>query len=69
MFQALNTQQQASQPFLPNWPLVVWMIFAALFLGLSRGLDAPELVRVFNAGWGRALGEFALVLLPSFVLA
>jgi GntP family gluconate:H+ symporter len=54
---------------MPNWPLVVWLIVAALFLGLVSGLDAPNLIQVFNMGWGRAIGEFALILLPSFVLA
>ena len=54
---------------IPSWPLVIWMIAAALALALAGGLGAPEMIRVFNAGWGRALGEFALILLPSFTLA
>ena len=45
------------------------MIAAALVLGLAGSLSASELIRVFNIGWGRALGEFALILLPSFTLA
>ncbi|MEO0682280.1 MAG: permease [Pseudomonadota bacterium] len=45
------------------------MVAAALALGLAGGLGADELVGTFNAGFGRALGEFALILLPSFVLA
>lgn len=32
-------------------------------------MDAEQVVAVFNAGFGRALGEFALILLPSFTLA
>jgi len=55
--------------FVPDWPLVIWMVAAALALGLAGGLGAPDLIKVFNAGWGRALGEFALILLPSFTLA
>jgi len=54
---------------IPNWPMVVWMIAAALVLGLASGLSATELAHVFNAGWGRALGEFALILMPSLILA
>ncbi|MEM7567049.1 MAG: permease [Pseudomonadota bacterium] len=50
-------------------PIVVWMVAAALALGLAGGLGADDLVDTFNAGFGRALGEFALILLPSFVLA
>ncbi|WP_419905468.1 hypothetical protein [Kiloniella sp.] len=54
---------------LPSWPLVIWMVAATLILGLSYGMKANQLVHIFNAGWGRALGEFALILLPSFTLA
>ena len=53
----------------PDLPIVVWMVAAALALGLAGGLGADDLVGTFNAGFGRALGEFALILLPSFVLA
>ncbi len=55
--------------FIPNWPPVVWIIAITLGLGLSQGITAPELIGIFNAGWGRSLGEFALILLPSFALA
>lgn len=54
---------------LPDWPLAIWMVAITLVLGLAGGLGAPDLVRAFNAGFGRALGEFALILLPSFALA
>ncbi len=54
---------------LPNWPLPIWMLVITLILGLSGGLSAPDLVRHFNTGFGQALGEFALILLPSFTLA
>ncbi len=50
-------------------PLAMWMILISLALGLSAGMPARELIAVFNAGWGNALGEFALILLPSFTLA
>lgn len=53
----------------PDLPLVIWMVLLTLLLGLSAGMSAGEIVREFNAGFGRALGEFALILLPSFTLA
>lgn len=55
--------------YLPDLPLVVWMVLLTLMLGLAGGLGANELVAQFNTGYGRALGEFALILLPSFTLA
>ncbi|MEO1161266.1 MAG: permease [Pseudomonadota bacterium] len=55
--------------FVPDMPLVVWMVVLALVLGLASGLDAAEMIATFNDGFGRALGEFALILLPSFTLA
>lgn len=54
---------------IPDLPLVIWMVLLTLVLGLSAGMDADEVVAAFNAGFGRALGEFALILLPSFILA
>ncbi|MEO1720361.1 MAG: permease, partial [Pseudomonadota bacterium] len=54
---------------MPDLPLVMWMVALSLVIGLAGGLGAAELVETFNAGFGRALGEFALILLPSFVLA
>ncbi|MEM6496741.1 MAG: permease [Pseudomonadota bacterium] len=41
----------------------------AILLGLVSGIEATEIVAQFNTGFGRALGEFALILLPSFTLA
>jgi len=54
---------------LPDLPLVMWMVALSLVVGLAGGLSAAELVATFNDGFGHALGEFALILLPSFVLA
>jgi GntP family gluconate:H+ symporter len=54
---------------LTTLPLIVWMVVLALALGLVGGLDAEGLVHAFNKGFGRALGEFALILLPSFTIA
>lgn len=54
---------------LPDLPMVVWMVLLTLLLGLAAGLGADEIIGQFNSGFGRALGEFALILLPSFTLA
>lgn len=54
---------------LPDWPLVIWLIAITLVLALASGQGAPQIIHTFNAGWGRALGEFALILLPSFTIA
>ncbi len=54
---------------LPDWPLVIWMFFLTLALGLLSGMQVPDMIHEFNSGFGRALGEFALILLPSFTLA
>ena len=55
--------------FLPKWPLLIWLVAIALAIGLADGLNTAELIGQFNAGFGRALGEFTLILLPSLVLA
>ena len=69
-----NTSSPRLEPLrlrrhLPDLPLVIWMVLLTLGLGLAGGLDADALVAGFNGGFGRALGEFALILLPSFTIA
>ena len=54
---------------IPDMPLVAWMVLLTLALGLAGGQRPDALIGTFNAGFGRALGEFALILLPSFILA
>jgi len=54
---------------MPDLPLIIWMVLLTLVLGLSAGMGADEVVSAYNTGFGRALGEFALILLPSFTLA
>ena len=54
---------------IPDMPLVVWMVVVTVAMGLTSGLGAQDLIEIFNSGFGRALGEFALILLPSFALA
>ncbi|MEM5521656.1 hypothetical protein [Sulfitobacter sp. AS59] len=71
MADASLTPQTSSglKSHVPDLPLVIWMVLLTLSLGLSAGMGANEVVTAFNIGFGRALGEFALILLPSFTLA
>lgn len=62
------TAKAALHPGL-SLPQPVWLIIFALAIGLAGGLNYTDLVRTFGAGYGRALGDFTLILLPSFVLA
>ena len=55
--------------YLPDLPLVIWMLFIAILIGIFSGLSSTEIIRKFNQGWGVAVGEFALILIPSFTLA
>ena len=54
---------------LPKWPLAFWMFLIIVLLGLWSGADAKSLISTFNSGWGYAAGEFALILIPAFILA
>ncbi len=54
---------------MPDLPLVIWLVLLTVALGLAGGLGSEGLISRFNTGFGRALGEFALILLPSFTLA
>lgn len=54
---------------LPDMPLVIWMMLVTIVMGLVGGMEADAFVSTFNIGFGSALGEFALILLPSFILA
>lgn len=64
-----NTATSASKRLVPNLPLAVWMVLLTLAIGFGGGLRADQVISEFNLGFGRALGEFALILLPSFTLA
>jgi len=50
-------------------PLPVVLVLAALVLGMAGGLGAESVVKSFGAAFGRALGDFTLILLPSFLIA
>lgn len=66
-----NSKAETSTPtqWLPDLPLVVWMVILTLILGLGSGMGSTDVIRAYNSGFGVALGEFALILLPSFTLA
>ncbi len=69
MSQTSIAQPRTIRSLLPDWPLLIWMVVVTLTIGLAAGLEADTLVEVYNSGFGKALGEFALILLPSFLLA
>ncbi|WP_028452351.1 hypothetical protein [Chitinilyticum aquatile] len=50
-------------------PFPLLLALLALLAGGVAGMSGPELVRLFNEGFGRALGEFALLMFPAFLLA
>ncbi len=50
-------------------PLPIILILLTVGLGLGGGLGAEQVLLTFRAGFGRALGDFALILLPSFMIA
>ena len=64
-----NAETSSRSRLVPDLPLVVWMVVLTLVLGLASGMGSADLVAAYNVGFGRALGEFALILLPSFTLA
>lgn len=68
---ATSRKRQAAQlwQYLQQIPFVFWMVGATLALALTTNMSAAETINSFNAGFGRALGEFALILLPAFTLA
>lgn len=69
MSDVTQTDRLASRRIMPDLPLVIWMILVTLLLGLLAGKDAAGLIADFNRGYGALIGDFALILIPSFVLA
>ncbi|MDP6564480.1 MAG: hypothetical protein QF578_06605 [Alphaproteobacteria bacterium] len=53
----------------PDLPLPILLVLLAVGIGLAAGLDAGQVQITFRTGFGRALGDFALILLPSFLIA
>lgn len=53
----------------PQFPLPLAMLLLATALGIAQGLSGAHLLHSLNQGFGAALGEFALILIPSFALA
>lgn len=54
---------------IPDLPLVIWTVLLMLVLGFWVGVGTGGVFREFNTRFGRTLGEFALILLPSLTLA
>lgn len=52
-----------------NIPQPIILIMASLGIGVAYGVNSAEMIDVFNDGFGRSLGDFALILIPSFILA
>ncbi|WP_448191664.1 GntT/GntP/DsdX family permease [Azospirillum sp. sgz301742] len=50
-------------------PLPLVMLLAALALGMAAGLGGKPLLHALDAGFGASLAEYALILIPAFVLA
>ena len=53
----------------PDMPLTIWMVLSALTIAFAGGMTPEAAIGAFNDGFGRSVGEFALILLPSFVIA
>lgn len=64
-----NKKKSGLTHYVPELPLVIWMVLTALTIGLVNGTAANQVISDFSSGFGRALGDFALILLPSFTLA
>lgn len=60
--------RRSRHPLLP-FPLPVWLFLAAIGIAMAAGNSNAQVIALVNDGFGRALGDFALLLLPSFVLA
>lgn len=50
-------------------PLPLVMLLVTVLLGIGSGMNSSVLFHRINVGFGSALGEFALILIPSFTLA
>lgn len=65
MAEPVHVTPTASSPF----PLPLAMLLLATALGIAQGLSGSALLQALDQGFGAALGEFALILIPSFALA
>lgn len=69
MAETTSAPTAAPTRWFPDMPLVIWMVLISMVLAFGGGMQADAFISTFNTGFGRALGEFALILLPSFALA
>lgn len=65
---SVEVGKRARAPVLP-FPLSVWMFLAAVAVAIASGRSNADVIALVNEGYGRALGDFALLLLPSFLIA
>ena len=66
--------QKAARPHVVNGallsvPLPLVMLLSALAIGIGAGLSGKPLLHALDAGFGAALAEYALILIPAFILA
>lgn len=70
---AVKCQQAARPPVvtgaLLSVPLPLVMLLTALAIGIGLGLTGKPLLHALDAGFGAALAEYALILIPAFTLA
>ncbi len=64
-----ETSARSTWRILPDMPLTIWMVLSALAIAFAGGMTPEAAIGAFNDGFGRSVGEFALILLPSFVIA
>ncbi len=71
---SISNVESNSQSPSPLWQLFVMpfplaMLILTLCIGLAAGLNTKELVQAIGEGFGTSLGEIAMILIPSFILA
>lgn len=74
MGEAINQSQKVAQPHVTSGallsvPLPLVMLLGALAIGIGSGLSGRPLLHALDAGFGAALAEYALILIPAFILA
>ncbi len=52
-----NTFATGWYRFVPDLPLVVWMVLLTLAIGFGGGLNADQVIAEYNRGFGRLWGN------------
>lgn len=70
---AAGSQKDARAPAITgallSVPVPLVMLLAALAIGIGAGLSGKPLLHALDAGFGATLAEYALILIPAFILA